>query len=515
MEFGLLEQGERADSEPSGQVWPEAVDVAGLSLSELRERLGLIKRAEARLAAMKTATLAAYASRGGEGLARRVALEALQSSSRQARREVETASQFSQVPETLNALGAGEIPAAHATQIAKAASQGPVDETVLVEAARRQDFGTFSRTLRDHQKEQSGDDGKSLLARQRQRRSLSFFKSPDDGMFILNGRFDPVAGNRIEAALADEVRRQRNEGKEAGKKEADKTAFDQRMADALENLVCADADADVRKPHGATLILTANWDVLNRQLADARLLDGTPLPMAEALRLACDADILPAVFNSQNQDLWVGRKQRFATEAQRAALIIRDKHCIGCGRSAAWCEAHHILEWSRGGPTDIDNLVLVCTSCHHSIHDDGGIVCRGRNGAHELRPPPKPYADFPPGRGEDRAGSEPPPNRGGLVEGLLGACCHRIGPYWRDDRPEGECSEEAGPGLGGGRGSGVPRGSAAVGVQPTPQRLGGVEHPRRGGRSGGDHAGGAEARSAGGDRDQRRRLGGAVVRDHG
>ncbi|MCY4194705.1 MAG: hypothetical protein OXF04_10515, partial [bacterium] len=219
MEFGLLEQGERADSEPSGQVWPEAVDVAGLSLSELRERLGLIKRAEARLAAMKTATLAAYASRGGEGLARRVALEALQSSSRQARREVETASQFSQVPETLNALGAGEIPAAHATQIAKAASQGPVDETVLVEAARRQDFGTFSRTLRDHQKEQSGDDGKSLLARQRQRRSLSFFKSPDDGMFILNGRFDPVAGNRIEAALADEVRRQRNEGKEAGKKE--------------------------------------------------------------------------------------------------------------------------------------------------------------------------------------------------------------------------------------------------------------------------------------------------------
>ena len=363
--------------------------MAGLSLLELRERLGLIKKAEARLAAMKAETLTAYASRGGEGLARRVVLEELQASKQQARREVETASQFSRVPETLDALGAGEIPAAHATKIAKAASQGPVDEAVLVEAARREDFGTFSKTLRDHLHERSGDDGKSLMAKQRERRSMSFFKSPDDGMFILNGRFDPVAGNRIEAALADEVRRQRNDS-DAG----DLTGFDQRMADALENLVCADTGA--RKPHGTTLVLTADWDALNHKLADARLLDGTPLPMSEALRLACNADIVPSVFDTKSQELWVGRKHRLATEAQRAALIIRDKHCIGCGRSAVWCEAHHIEEWLKGGRTDIDNLVLVCKSCHHNIHDDGWTVHRRSDGAYELRPPPAPHADHPP-----------------------------------------------------------------------------------------------------------------------
>ncbi|WP_419926020.1 DUF222 domain-containing protein [Candidatus Poriferisocius sp.] len=391
MEFRPLEQGRRADNEPSGPVWPEAVDVDVLSLSELRERLGLIKRAEARLAAMKTETLAEYSSRGGEGLARRVVLEELQASKQQARREVETASQLSKVPETLDALGAGEIPEAHAKKIAKAASEGPVDETVLVEAARREDFGTFSKTLRDHQHEMSGDDGKSLMAKQRERRSLSFFKSPDDGMFILNGRFDPVAGNRIEAALADEVRRQRK-GSDAG----DLIAFDQRMADALENLVCADTDD--RKPQGTTLILTADWDALNQKLADARLLDGTPLPVSEALRLACNAEVVPTVFDTRNQELWVGRKHRLATEAQRAALIVRDKHCIGCGRSAVWCEAHHIDEWLRGGPTDIDNLVLVCKSCHHNIHDDGWVVYRNQNGTYELRPPPAPYADLPPGQ---------------------------------------------------------------------------------------------------------------------
>ncbi len=398
-----FEQGERAAGEPSASVWPEAVDVGVLSLSELRARLGLIKRAEARLAAMKTATLAAYTSRGGEGLARRVVLEELQTSKQQARREVETASQFSQVPETFEALGAGEIPAAHAAKIAKAASEGTVDETVLVEAARREDFGTFSRTLRDHQHEQSDDGGKSLFDRKRERRSLSFFKSPDDGMFILNGRFDPVAGNRFEAALAAEERRLRN-----ADKSAEQTAFDQRLADALESLVCADvSDA---KPQGTTLVLTAEWDMVNCKIADVRLPDGDPLPMGEALRLACNADILPCVFNAKNQELWMGRKHRLATEAQRAALIVRDKHCIGCGRSAVWCEAHHIIEWQKGGRTDIDNLVLVCTSCHHNIHDDGWEVHRRSDGAYELRPPPRPYAHLRPWRSRpDTPSQEPDP----------------------------------------------------------------------------------------------------------
>ena len=409
MEFRTFDQGEQASSGPCGPVWPEAVDVEGLSLSQLRERLGLIKKSEARLAAMKAAALAEYAGRSNEGLARRVVLEELQASKQQARREVETASQLTQVPETLDALGAGEIPAAHAAKIARAASEGPVDETVLVEAARSEDLGTFSRTLRDHQHEQSGDDGKSLMAKQRERRSMGFFKSPDDGMFILNGRFDPVAGNRIEAALADEVRRQRNDD-DSG----DLTGFDQRMADALENLVCAEPVG--RKPQRATLVLTADWDALNHKLADARLVDGTPLPVSEALRLACGADIVPLVFDVEGQELWVGRKHRLATEAQRAALIIRDKHCIGCGRSAVWCEAHHIEEWLNGGPTDIDNLVLVCKSCHHNIHDDGWTVHRRNDGAYELRPPPAPHADLPPW--STRTAKSPPRSQPG-PEALL------------------------------------------------------------------------------------------------
>lgn len=394
MEFMASEQGKWVDEQVAVPVWPEVVDLAGLTLSGLRERLGVIKKAESRLAAMKTAALAEYARRSTEGMARRMACEELQASRRQAKRDVETAEQLTQVPETLEALGSGEIPEAHAKQIARAASQGPVNEAVLVEAARSQNFDTFSKTLRDHQQEQSGDDGKSLFEKQRERRSVSFFKSPDDDMFILSGKFDPVAGHRIEAALAAKERSLRND-----KDAADQTSFNQRLADALESLVCSEPGDS--KPLGANLILTADWDAVNQQMADARLLDGTPLPMGEALRLACDADILPVVFDRKSQELWVGRKVRSATEAQRAALIVRDRHCIGCGQSATWCEVHHIHEWSRGGPTDLDNLVLLCTPCHHQVHDDNWAVHRRRDGTYELRPPPKPensepFPDAPP-----------------------------------------------------------------------------------------------------------------------
>ncbi len=397
-----------------GLVWPGVVDVSGLSLLELRERLELIKTSEAQLAAMKTSTLVEYKNRVGEGSARRMVTETLQASRQQARREVQTASQFAEVPETLTALSAGEIPCAHATKIAKAASQGPVDESVLVEAARTQDYGVFSKTVRDHQHEQSGDDGQSNFERQRAQRSLGFFVSPDDGMFILNGRFDPVAGSIIETALADETRRLRNQNAEVNNS-GDLTGFDQLLADALVNLLNTDSknngnsEGGERKQRRPTLILTADWDVLKKQMTNTRLLNDTPIPVTEAIKLACDADILPAVFNTKTQKLWLGRKHRSATEAQRSALIVRDKHCVGCGRTATWCEAHHIQHWAHGGQTNLDNLVLVCTSCHHNIHDNGWQITQNKDGKYDLRPPPKPHTANKTPQGEHHNHQPQPP----------------------------------------------------------------------------------------------------------
>jgi hypothetical protein len=57
--------------------------------------------------------------------------------------------------------------------------------------------------------------------------------------------------------------------------------------------------------------------------------DGTPLPVEVIRRLACEAEIIPVVLNGRGEALAVGRSQRLATPAQRAALRAMHRTCIG------------------------------------------------------------------------------------------------------------------------------------------------------------------------------------------
>ncbi|MEZ5245696.1 MAG: HNH endonuclease signature motif containing protein [Acidimicrobiales bacterium] len=75
------------------------------------------------------------------------------------------------------------------------------------------------------------------------------------------------------------------------------------------------------------------------------------------------------VFAGPGQPIWVGRDHRTATLEQWKALIARDRGCVGCGAEVSRCEAHHVIAWLACGPTDIDNLVLLCCRCHHDVHD--------------------------------------------------------------------------------------------------------------------------------------------------
>ena len=36
-----------------------------------------------------------------------------------------------------------------------------------------------------------------------------------------------------------------------------------------------------------------------------------------------------------------------------------------------WCQAHHMVHWEDGGPTDERNLALACSFHHRAIHDRG------------------------------------------------------------------------------------------------------------------------------------------------
>jgi hypothetical protein len=86
--------------------------------------------------------------------------------------------------------------------------------------------------------------------------------------------------------------------------------------------------------------------------------------------MACDSVLQQAVFAPSGAALSLGREVRTVSKAQRRMLNARDRGCVlpGCTAPARRCQAHHVIWWRRGGPTDVANLALVCASCHTQIH---------------------------------------------------------------------------------------------------------------------------------------------------
>ena len=199
-------------------------------------------------------------------------------------------------------------------------------------------------------------------------------------MFVLSGQFDQITGARIATALTAKER-------ELWQREDPKTrrAPQQRMADALAELVCEPGDG---KTQGTNLLVIADYDVVKKELINARLADGSPIPIGELRLLAREADILPSIFDAKTQNMWLGRQRRTASEAQRVALTARDEGCVCCKANPLWCRAHHIIWWSKDGPTDLDNLLLVCDDCHKKIHLHGWTVHRHpKTRKYYLKPP--------------------------------------------------------------------------------------------------------------------------------
>ena len=163
------------------------------------------------------------------------------------------------------------------------------------------------------------------------------------------------------------------------------------MADAISDLIADSTRQESRSNssggRNSTLLLIADYDTVAQQVKNLRLGDTTPLPIGALPRLACDAKVVPAFFDRNGQPLWLGRSRRVASVGQRIALVARDGGCVGCDADPSWCQAHHITPWAEGGPTTLENMCLVCSRCHHRIHDEHWTVRRGKNGKLSLDPP--------------------------------------------------------------------------------------------------------------------------------
>ncbi len=147
--------------------------------------------------------------------------------------------------------------------------------------------------------------------------------------------------------------------------------WDQRLCDAFLMTIRSPAGGRV----GSHLVVVhVPLDALVDEGGDASALAGElerdGLISCETVRrIACDATIAIAVDDDVGHTMFEGRARRDPTDAQRRELMRRDRHCRfpGC-TNVTFTNVHHIRPWKPGGPTDIDNLALLCVHHHHRVH---------------------------------------------------------------------------------------------------------------------------------------------------
>ena len=359
------------------------VEVAALGYDELVERMAALGRQRARVEASLAETAAEMHRRAGGRAVSAMMRERLNVSTRQATADTELAASLSEFPSTVAAWRAGEITAGHARVIARvAADPDHCDEPALLEMARGYPVDMFARMTRQIMKPGTSSEERN---RQHENRWASLVQDPD-GSWRLSAYFDADDGKRVSVAFNAMVRTYRTGTTVYGAGPIQGLTPAQRRADALVNLITGEGPHHRPK---TTLLMIADYDTVARELKNLRYDDGLPVAADQIARLAAEAKILPAIFSAEGDPLWLGRADRNASAGQRIALAARDGGCVNCAAPAEGGEPHHIEWFSRGGPTDIDNLAWLCERCHHLIHDDGWQL-HSEDGRLKLKPPARP-----------------------------------------------------------------------------------------------------------------------------
>ncbi len=448
-----------------------ALNVATMGLAELHETAAGAKRVRAAVDALEARLLTAAADRTFDPAA---GMELLRDvggcSQREARRRLRRAEVLDQMPAVAGALAEGDITAEHAdalVQAARTTSAETVDtDAGLLEKAKALPADLAGREVADWaHRHQTAADREAKFRRQRAMRSHRAW-CDGEGMVNFRTRLDPVTGAQARAVIDDIANRlYRADGGRDAKPDQIRT-WDQRNADALTAALgitptpapdpdngantlgeqepgpepgapsrgvargsasapLAATTAPVTGPAGRDkppslrnqILVIAHTDAITGADPDARCeIPGTgPIPRSELERLACEADLFGALFSRDGLPLWHGRKTRTVSPQQWRTLIARDRGCVLCAASPSHCHAHHIVPWTAPaqGPTDIDNLALVCNRHHHHIHQHNLTLTRAPNGQWATHTPnqPRPTRTARKPASLDSAGSSSPSNR--------------------------------------------------------------------------------------------------------
>jgi hypothetical protein len=282
------------------------------------------------------------------------------------------------LPSFEGALAAGAVSAGHVDAIASAvrgldemtAAEFYASCATLLDKAETQGVDSFGQTCRDLARQVTAEHaaGSEIaeLARQRAASTVKRWTDKETGMHHTLISLDPVRDRIFWTAVSHALHKIRRQPGHA------KTPWKQLEVEGL-LAACSGGSDGERVP---SLILLCDLETMRSGVHANTVCeteDGTPLPVEVVRRLACEAEIIPIVLNGRGEALAVGRSQRLATPAQRAALRGMHRTCIGpvCTVPFEACQIHHVVPWEDEGPTDLANLAPLCTEHHHLVHEGG------------------------------------------------------------------------------------------------------------------------------------------------
>lgn len=364
-------------------------DTAARSTDELEAALGELR-------VLRSWTDASEAAVVGE-IARRASFpessiaEASRGSLGDAARTIDRARTLDAAPSFADALDRGTVTSGHVDQLTRAgASLDPSQRQELLERCERllpvaeaATTDQWARRVRDEARRITADDGIDRFERQRRATSLRTWVDAE-GMWNVKGRFDPVSGVKLAARLDGAV----------------ETLFAEQApatcpADPVEKqhhlralaLVRLLDESGVPRPAGRSEFV-AVIDIGADDSGGSRVDWPIPVevPWSVLAELAGDAEVSAVVVRDgivlhAPGTLDLGRTARNANRAQRRALRGFYATCgiPGCATHYDRCDLQHVIWWSDGGCTDLDNLLPLCTHHHHQVHDAGWKLTLGPN----------------------------------------------------------------------------------------------------------------------------------------
>ena len=306
-------------------------------------------------------------------------IEDLRMSKQEAGRRMKFVRFLDHFPVVKAAYHSAELSAEHVSALLSALLSLPpvardVVEEPLVEQAR---FGSPQDVsdMVDDILTALGVTKKSDIRRERRNGAVGFHLTRTlDGFYSASGLIDPETGELLRAAL---------DRHNASCGPDDLRSPQRRDHDALATLARLGLEAGDQpgfsgSPVGVLVTIPAR--ILEERLREEWLTlpSGMRIGAETARRLACDAEILPVTLGSAGEVLDIGRATRQWTSAQRrAAWLEQGGHCAFPKCQRRCVELHHIVWWSLGGHTSLDNGAWLCSFHHWLVHEGRWSLRRG------------------------------------------------------------------------------------------------------------------------------------------